>query len=235
MNYPRTFSNLYIYPDIYPVMCLIALVASANSPLGAQMLQGHVQHNSSLAPLQTAQPRSSRIARPQATFMRGQAAADQISVAPPLTGKVDDQGGLRAGLVKPDSFTIAPPKHFDEEAEKGSREMQLAWEAWHRQLSSAIYQRWSKIARRPGKATVAITVKRNRTISARILSVNGDHEFQDSLMSSIMSLDGNVGLTFPAKSQRQVVTYEADYVAGHHVVPGYNWIKNDVERVREEY
>lgn len=226
MNYPRTLGLL--------ILCLVTLGASSNYPLAAQMLQGHIQHNSS-PPVQPAPPRSLRIARPAANFSAGKPALDQISVAPPLQGRLNDQGGLRSGVVRPDNFTIAPPKHFDEEAERGSREMQLAWEAWHRQLSSAIYQRWSKIARRPGKATVAITVKRNRTITARIISVDGNYEFQESLMSAVMSLDGNVGLTFPAKSQRQVVTYEADYVAGHHVVPGYNWIKNDVERVREEY
>jgi hypothetical protein len=54
-------------------------------------------------------------------------------------------------------------------------------------------------------------------------------------MSAISSLNGNPGLTFPAKSQRNSVSFEADYVAGANVQPGYSWVKNDYEKVRENY
>jgi hypothetical protein len=31
------------------------------------------------------------------------------------------------------------------------------------------------------------------------------------------------------------VSYEADYIAGHDVTPGYSWVHNDYEVVHQNY
>ena len=42
-------------------------------------------------------------------------------------------------------------------------------------------------------------------------------------------------IELPAKSERNTVTFEADYVAATDIQPGYSWVKNDYEKVRENY
>ncbi|MGH9548645.1 MAG: hypothetical protein ACRD3W_04685, partial [Terriglobales bacterium] len=63
----------------------------------------------------------------------------------------------------------------------------------------------------------------------------GNPEFDHILLATIMGLNGNPGLNFPAKSQRQQVTFEADYVASTDIQPGYSWVKNDYEHIRKDY
>jgi hypothetical protein len=176
---------------------------------------------------------------------RQQAAPLRISRAPSaLSGSAVDSGAFSgtpqnaqssplSGMVD-DAFKNAP-KNFDIGAERGSREMMLAWERWHKQLSQAIYQRWQAMAEDPGHATVKITVTRDHQIMAQILRSSGAPQFQGTIMAAISSLNGNPGLTFPAKSQRNSVSFEADYVAGADVQPGYSWVKNDYEKVHENY
>jgi hypothetical protein len=138
-------------------------------------------------------------------------------------------------VVKTDDFKAPPPKNFDLGAERNSREMVLAWERWHKQLSEAIYTRWSARAQTPGQASARVTVTSSRRITASILRSTGGPEFDMDLTDAIVGLDGNAGLTFPAKSQRKQVTFEADYIAARNVRPGYSWVKNDYERVRQDY
>ena len=139
------------------------------------------------------------------------------------------------GLLKPADFGTIPNSKFDLGADRGSREMTLAWEAWHHQLSQAIYRRWSDMASVPGEATLRITVTRDRHIMPMIVRSSHNREFDNGLLAAIRSLDGNPGLTFPTKSQRQEVSLESDYVAATNIEPGYSWVKNDYEHVRQDY
>jgi hypothetical protein len=172
-----------------------------------------------------------RLARPQGTLQGS--AVDTTAFAPLLPGKaVQEQEEVLKGVAN--DFAQAP-KNFDIGAERGSREMVLAWERWHKQLSEAIYTRWQKRVRTPGKATIRVEVTRDRQIRAFILNTDSDGPFISSVTDAIEGLNGNPGLTFPAKSQRRDVSFEADYVAATNVNPGYSWVKNDYERVRNEY
>jgi hypothetical protein len=141
---------------------------------------------------------------------------------------------LNAGVVDTGAFA-QPPKNFDIGAERGSREMVLAWERWHHQLSGAIYSRWQEVAESKGHATIRVTVTKDRHISAEVLDLHGSHRFESQILEAINSLEGNPGLTFPAKSERQQVSFDADYIADTNVNPGYSWVKNDYEKVREGY
>ena len=207
------------------------------SPATAELLKGTVQEeNYRIAPpggMRTGVTDGGtpmRISRGPAA-LKGSAVDSGAFMGQPGTPVSDS---LRAGVVDTNEFAKAP-KNFDIGAERGSREMQLAWERWHKQLSEAIYTRWQSMARDPGKATIRIVVTRSRTISAQIIRSSGGADFNDCIMSAIATLNRNPGLTFPAKSQRQQVSFEADYIAASNVQPGYSWVKNDVERVRESW
>ena len=145
------------------------------------------------------------------------------------------QNGGRLGLVQPAQFGETPNSKFDLGAERGDRELVLAWERWHHQLSQAIYQRWSDVANRPGSATMKIIVYSNRQLVPIMVRSSGNRAFDSDLIASVMSLNGNPGLTFPAKSQRSQVTFEADYVASTNIRPGFSWVKNDFEQVHDSY
>lgn len=208
---------------------------------GAKVLEGSITKEGEGA---------TRLTRPSAA---NQSVADEAPpVAPPrlarpaqpMTGLVDTSsfsGGsgtarpdaMRLGAVKTDDFNL--PRGFDLGAERGSHELTLAWEKWHKQLSQIIYERWSAIADEPGRATVRVTVDRNRQIQVVFISSNGSGRFDRKLRSVIEGLNGNSGLTFPAKSQRPIVSFEADYIAAQNVTPGYSWVKGDYEKVREQY
>lgn len=150
----------------------------------------------------------------------------------PLMGQAQ-QDTTRLGAIKPDDFKL--PRGFDLGTERNSRELTLAWEKWHKQLSQVIYERWSSVADEPGRATVRVTVDKNRQIKVAFLNSDGSPRFDHKLRAIIEGLQGNPGLTFPTKSQRPVVSFEADYIAAHNVTPGFSWVKDDYEKVRENY
>jgi len=152
----------------------------------------------------------------------------------PLKGGAEDNGG-KLGIIQPAQFGKIPNSKFDLGADRNSQELVLAWEKWHHQFSEAVYTRWSEIASTPGRATLKITVSRNKIIQAEVVRSSGSPRFDRELIQSIYSLNNNPGLTFPTKSQRDHVTMEADYIADTNVEPGYSWVKNDYEKVHNEY
>ena len=87
----------------------------------------------------------------------------------------------------------------------------------------------------PGRATIRLTVTRNLQVIPVVVSSSGNSRFDRGLLEAINSLNGNPGLNFPRKSQRQQVEFETDYVAATDVKSGYSWVKNDFEKVREHY
>jgi hypothetical protein len=200
---------------------------------------------------------ATRLARPVDNTSGGNSAAtvpfriERPMPAPPigggLKGLVDTQAfntPLRAnaaqdnpnfGLLKPTEFNNLPNSKFDLGADRNSRELTLAWEAWHHQISKEIYRRWSDVASVPGSATLRITVSKNHAITPVILRTSGNAEFDHVLLATVFALSGNPGLSFPAKSERNSVTFEADYVAATDIQPGFSWVKNDYEHVQQNY
>lgn len=225
---------------ITSLMLLLTLLTLPNisQPGMAQTLQGNVSHEdyrirrnveaSKTQQMQGAPPVAPplRLSRPQ------QSAVDTTAFSTPLTGTATSQDN--AGIVQSGSFAELP-KTFDIGAERNSRELVLAWEKWHKQMAGEIYRRWSQRARSRGRAVMRITVYNNRTILAEMVESGGGQEFNNTLISTVMSLSGNPGLSFPAKSTRQKVSFEAEYIADRNVDPGYSWVKNDFEKVHQEY
>lgn len=225
-------------------IALVALLAVtiAGLPSYAEVLQGNVTKSGTTrlerpsGPPQSADGppvAPSRLARPIVQKLQ---AEDSGIVDPsafkPLQGQAR-QEDLRMGLAKPDQFDL--PRGFDLGAERGSKELMLAWERWHKQFSQAIYERWSAVADEPGRATVRVTVTKDRQIMIAFLNSTGSRRFDNELRTVIEGLQGNPGLSFPSKSLRTQVSFEADYIAAHNVMPGYSWVKDDYEKVKQNY
>jgi hypothetical protein len=229
---------------VLPVsIALVATVVSA-LPLKAEVLQGNITKSGTMTRLSRPAGNEGpamdggpplappRLSRPDTNYRASTGLVDTSAFKPNLSGAAREDD-TRLGIVKNDDFQL--PRGFDLGAERNSKELTLAWEKWHKQFSQAIYERWSAIADEPGRATVRVSVDRNRQIQIAFLNSSGSGRFDRKLRSVIESLNGNAGLTFPSKSQRPNVSFEADYIAAHNVTPGYSWVKNDYEKVRENY
>jgi len=217
---------------VLPITAQIAL-AQAPAPAPSSPLQGNIEEEDFR--IHKARPDGMRIGRemqPQQPTLGG-SAVDSSAFAGPLSGHTDDSQ-LRGQAVQSADFAKLP-KGFDIGADKGSQELVLAWEKWHKQLAAAIYQVWNGRAKSPGRAILKITVYRNRVMVPEILTCTGDSDFRRSIMSVFSDLNGNPGLTFPVKSERQQVSFEAEYIAGSNVDPGYSWLKGDYEKVHKDY
>lgn len=230
---------------LLPALLLIANVGFLNQPASAaELLRGRVeradentrvQRPGSMGDRLPGKVETTRLQRAEPmeapNFRAG--LVDTNAFRQPLAGRAQDDG-VRLGLLKPNDFANLPSK-FDVGAERGSKEMVLAWERWHKQLSEAIYTRWSEMADTPGRATIRLTVTKNLQVIPVIVSSSGSGRFDRGLLEAINSLNGNPGLNFPRKSQRDKVEFETDYVAATDVKSGYSWVKNDFEKVRESY
>ena len=222
------------------IVCLSIMLSLSPIGVKADILQGEVNKNDEL--LRITRPGndnssdSLRIERavPVAPPRFKGNLVDTGAFSNPLSGSASKDGG-KLGLVSPGQFGSLPPNKFDLGADRSSRELLLAWERWHHQLSQAIYSRWSEYCHSPGQATLRITVNRNRTVQAQMVHSSGNPEFDGGLLQAILSLNGNPGLTFPSQSQREQVSLESDYIAGHNVNPGFSWVRDDYEKIHESY
>lgn len=217
----------------WAVATLITLLPGLMPPSAvAQTLEGRVESED----FRIHKPANNRIGREQPmqpTLDRAPVVDGNAFASAPLAGKVDD-GQLKSSAVQSDDFARLP-KGFDIGADKGSRELVLAWEKWHKQLAAAIYNVWNQRANSPGRAVMKITVWRNREIRAEFMNCSGDSSFRRSITTVFDDINGNPGLTFPSKSERQQVSFEAEYIAGTNVNPGYSWLKGDYEKINKDY
>ncbi|MBS1990955.1 MAG: hypothetical protein JSS83_10585 [Cyanobacteria bacterium SZAS LIN-3] len=216
-------------------LILTASIVAAALPASAQVLQGGVRLDGSM----------NRLSRPVLNGSAG-TSTDMPPTAPParLTGYAN-QGGAGQGLVGSGQFDASPggdslvssadKNAFDIGTERGSKELTVAWDAWHQQLSKEIYARWQELAFDRGRATMRVTVTKDHHIFGQIVSNSGNPRFDGTLLEVIRSLDGNPGLSFPGGSQRQSVSFIADYIADTNVQGGYSWEKNDYEKVKQFY
>jgi len=222
--------------------CLVLVLAGMTtfqlSAPATEVLKGEVQTEGELMRIQRPENNGNgdlRLDRaPMLAPQRPQSGLVDTSAFAPLKGSAQDSGA-NLGLMKPGQFGQIPSDKFDLGADRGSKAMVVAWELWHKQLSQAIYSRWSQTASVPGSCTLKLTITRNRTIQVTVVRPSGNPIFDEGLMQAILSLNGNPGLTFPSQSERQYVALESDYVAGHNIDPGYSWVKDDYEKVRQSY
>lgn len=213
---------------------VFALVPSS---VGASVLKGGVQ----------IQGAGTRLSRDSGTGLQ---TANAIPTAPPRLSRLT-AGANSTGLIDTSQFASIPAhadsnaplsgsaqaanNKFDIGAERNSRTLTLAWDAWHKQLSAEIYARWSRVASVRGRATMRVTVTRDHHCIAQIITPSGNWRFDNDLLDVIGSLDNNPGLSFPSGSQRQSVSFEADYIADSNVRGGYSWTRGDTETINQSY
>lgn len=128
------------------------------------------------------------------------------------------------------------PPQFDIGVDKNSSELVLAWERWHKQLCKTIYFRMIRRSGNAGAgyATVYITVTRDNRINGELQMHSGNTVITSAYLDTINSLNGNPGLTFPDKSQRNQVSFSYTFLRAANITPGYSWNKNDYETIRYE-
>lgn len=211
-----------------------AALGAFTQPVFSQALQGRIEtEDYRLHHARPAEPTRIQRGIPQQA-QPDNGPVDLNAFAEPLQGRADNSNSNLKGAVQSEDFARLP-KGFDIGADKGSKELVLAWEKWHKQLAGAIYQIWNGRANAAGRAVLRVTVYRNKTIIPEIITCSPNPDFRRSIMSVFADINGNPGLTFPAKSERDKVSFEAEYIAGSHVDPGFSWLKGDVEHIKKDY
>jgi len=100
-------------------------------------------------------------------------------------------------------------------------EQQIVWDAWYQNISKALYAHWKNPGEHPGKATLRITVQRQRKIQAQMIgSTNQLPSFRASLLAAVQSLAGNSVLDFPQQSAKTTVSFDSVFSAGLDTVNG---------------
>lgn len=237
----KSLGNFFCFTRFFAIILVVfCLSFLLQTQCQSEVLQGNVEEDSTLTRLGrpnfnsgNGQADSLKINRPADNSLNGLVNTSQFSGAANSANLNGQTSSL--GLVQPDKFQNLSADKFDLGADRGSRELLIGWEKWYKQLSGAIYSRWSQVANIPGHAVVRLIVTNQRQLTAILVRSSGSRAFDQDLLSAIRSLDGNPGLTFPAQSQRTEVSLESDYIAGTDIQPGYNWIRNDYEKVDESY
>ena len=239
-NNISSYFKQYLITLIY--LALLSFIFLPTVQADGEVLQGSVEENDAITRLTRPnndsgagqmEQGSLRLTRPSnGAPLNGLVNTDKFS-SPSNSDLKNDNPSL--GLVQPNKFQDLSANKFDLGADRGSRELLIGWERWYKQLSGAIYSRWSQVADIPGHAIVRITVTNNLELNAILVKSSGSAAFDSGLINAIMTLNRNPGLTFPRGSERQSVSLESDYIAGTNIEPGYNWIRNDYEKVDESY
>lgn len=156
---------------------------------------------------------------------------DQLATEP----QASSQGKEQQGKYAPEDFAFKPREKFDLESERGSRELMLAWELWHKHVMAEMYRRLPNVfIGAPGSCAFKMTVTRDRRVSVEILTTQGNPRVTQELLSVAYSLDSDPGLSFPSESQREEVSFSHVYLRARNITPGYTWTKNDYEVVRTD-
>ncbi len=147
-------------------------------------------------------------------------------------GSLTSQTAKRAALSANDTAN-KPTSQFDLETEANSRVLSLAWDRWHKQLSRSLYER--SRPRASGVCVFVVTVSREQHVTVQILDSAGSSLVTENVVQTVMSLEGDPGLVFPFGSKRQIMHDSLFYTSGRSVSGGYDWVRDNVENVRQDY
>lgn len=147
---------------------------------------------------------------------------------------------LTAMLDKGSFDTFA--KTLQGTADGADKELVVAWEHWHKNLCSVIYQRWIDCGNIPGDASIDIHITRGGDVDFQLkdYSVNPTEQFStnqkemfEHAVGRTLQLVDPIALSFPARSQRNEVnlTTKFTYSDREDGPQGYTWKRDDVERV----
>lgn len=162
-------------------------------------------------------------------------------------GKIDMPKPLGRLNAHTSSEPSGKPVSLDSSAEEA--ELVIAWEAWHKRVCSAIYERWMNNSKIGGVAHTTIRVTRDRRISVTLHDIEiapwemahlpRDYhfmeeklreEFMREVQDSVDPLNGTSVLDFPSKSNRAETSFKPYFRKEGEA--GYDWRTDDFERVR---
>lgn len=120
-------------------------------------------------------------------------------------------------------------------------EMQLAWDAWHKQVAAAVYQRYTALSNaafmrsgRPQLATASYTVTRDgRVVNARLIQPSWNPIYNSLILGVINSISGDLSiLAFPQGSHRMMVEKSGTF-SQNYGNEGFRYTTGDRETVRQ--
>jgi hypothetical protein len=228
-NYAEQSGQITITSLIYKfaLIIMVSLGVCAGSAYGDQQdstLKGTVEENEAAA---------TRLHRFELSKQSDDDKQPATRIHPHRLTKPDAQTNPQLAQLDPQSFNTRQHDDYDLEAESNSRELMLAWELWHKQLTKAVYERTPPIG--TGWCAYRIKVTHDNRLTIDILKSGGNPAISAHLVAGAMSLDGNIGLSFPEGSRRQAAYDSHIYMSGPNITPGYNWDKNDFEKIHETW
>lgn len=132
-----------------------------------------------------------------------------------------------------------PPGLVDPNDPDSSKEMQLAWDLWHRRVAEAIYTKFNSMAQvalfkygRPLAAKVNYTVTRDhRIVNAQLTQRSSNVIFNAMLLFLVNSLNGHPILEFPSGSRRMSVE-KGGVFTQNYGQEGFRFTTGDRETIR---
>lgn len=227
----------------------LSLSQSLGVTVGAETLKGGVEVQEEILRLERAKALNGaaqseaplqgnlRLQRPGLSLGQAKPLIDTSAFNAPLQGAADQgafklnaqQQGMSLGLVKPGDF----PSPMQAQAERNSREMMVAWDTWHHNFSSSIYNYWNPRNNMKGMVEIEFTVTKDNRLSARVVDANASPQYVGLVMDSINHFNGNpYVLTFPKGSLRNSITFKLTFQSGPRVKGGYYWQRGDYEKYR---
>ena len=140
----------------------------------------------------------------------------------------EPSGGLRT--VNPNA---TPANDID-----SSPQMQVLWDAWHKRVASAIFERFNMFAKGgfsqspPYLAQISYAVTKDGHIqNIQFMQKTDNALFNTMIVQAVQSLDGDIGvLAFPPGSRRASVPKKATF-QHNFGREGYRYIINDKEQI----
>jgi hypothetical protein len=148
-----------------------------------------------------------------------------------------------AMMPRQPAFSMVPPPAVPTNLRSAdpdsSPEMQLAWDAWHRRVAEAIYERYNAMAQlafrysRPLAAYVSYTVTRdNRIVNVQLQQKSPNIAFNVLILAVVNSISGQRDiLAFPPGSRRMTVD-KGGMFTQNYGQQGFKYVTGDRETIR---
>ena len=133
------------------------------------------------------------------------------------------------------------PNQFNSQDPDMAPDMQLAWDAWHKRVAAAVYQRYSVLSSstlvrsgRPLQASASYVVTRDgRIINAQLLVPSSNLIYNMLILGVINSISGDLSvLAFPPGSHRLMVEKTGTFLqnCGNQ---GFKYLTGDRETIQQ--
>lgn len=149
-----------------------------------------------------------------------------------------------SNLLDKGSFDFNAKQNGGVDESNKESESVIAWEQWHQNLSKIIYHHWLTYSNIPGEGVVTLTVTRDGDVNFDLSNfhvqpseqiANDQKELFERCLGRTLNMIAHTDeLAFPQGSQRKNVTLTCNFKhsLSDDVHQGYDWKRNDYERVR---